>query len=243
MVNLYSMLSKRRSIRKNVDGLKLTDEDLQIVKNAINSAKRLYDYNLKWKIVKVEETNSKIGEYEVCIYSEKDDNNKYLVNIGYIFEQVDLFLEANNIGVCWLGIPRPKKKELDGLPFAIMIGLTKITSDCLRNSISEFKRKDYLWEGEFNKDVIEKSMLAPSACNSQCWNVVFKENVITVFRNKKVKTIIPRSFISFYNNIDMGIYLCFLEVAMLYNKYNFERKLYSENTDDTFIKIAEYVLK
>ena len=244
MKKYYEMLSKRLSIRKKVDGLNITSDDLDKVKKVIEQSKYLYDYKLEWEIVDIKETNSKIGEYAICIYSDVDNENKYLVNIGYIFEQVDLLLEENNIGVCWLGIPRPNKKELNGLKYAIMLGLTKINEDSLRKETSDFKRKDYLWDGDFDEDVIKMSMLAPSACNSQPWNVIYKDNIITVYRNKKVKTIIPRSFIKYYNNIDMGIYLCFLESCLDYKNYKYERKLYSEELDDNnYIKIAEYYLK
>lgn len=247
MKELYSMLSKRVSIRKSRIDNPFKTDDYDNIKTLIDSRmkeiKKLYDYNFKYELVDIKETNSKIGEFAICIYSEKFSDNLYLINIGYIFEQLELYLESIDIGVCWLGIPRPKKKDIDGLPHAIMLGLTKINSDMLRKDENDFKRKDYLWEGEFNNDVIIKSMLAPSSCNSQPWNVKYENNIISVYRNKKVKTIIPRSFLSYYNNIDMGIYLCFLEVALEYNNYKYDRKLMYEETDNSFIKIAEYKIK
>ena len=84
MKDLYCMLDKRKSVRK-ANGI-LTDDDLKIVHEALNNATSLYpDIKLIWEIVKAEETTSKIGEYEILIYSEIKDDNSHLLNIGYLF--------------------------------------------------------------------------------------------------------------------------------------------------------------
>lgn len=44
-------------------------------------------------------SKSRGGEYFILLYSEKKDN--YLQNIGYIGEQLDLFLPSLNIGCLW----------------------------------------------------------------------------------------------------------------------------------------------
>jgi nitroreductase len=36
----------------------------------------------------------------------------YLLNTGFIFEQIDLFLSSSGIGSCWLGLTNPKKAVL-----------------------------------------------------------------------------------------------------------------------------------
>ena len=48
---------------------------------------------------------------EHLLYSEKKDN--YLQNIGYIGEQLDLYLVSKNIGTLWFGIGKVKEKQLD----------------------------------------------------------------------------------------------------------------------------------
>ena len=246
MKELYSMLDKRKSVRTIDKNNLMTEKDLQIVKDYLDSITPLYsEIPVKWKIVEAKETNSKIGEYEVLIYSKKSECTDYLLNIGYMFEKADLFFEKNNIGVCWLGIPRPKDMVYEGLDYVIMLGLSKISENDLRTGIDDFKRKkeEKLWCGEFNEDVISKSLLAPSACNSQSWIIEKKENVITVYRNKHIITIIPKSRLDYFNSMDLGIYLCFLEVALLGNGYDFERKLINKDYSKDKILIAEYILK
>lgn len=245
MKSLYEMLDKRLSIRKKVEGLNINNEDLEKINLCIEKLKALTNDIIDYKIVKADETNSKIGEYEILVYSKKTNSTDYLINIGYMFEQLDLYLESINIGVCWLGIPRPNKKIKNELDYVIMLGITKIDNSYLRKDANDFKRKevDNLWKGLFNNDVKEKSLLAPSACNSQCWLVESDEAEIKVYRNKKNKTIIPRSFLNLYNSIDMGIYLCFLEVCLQYHNYDYNREFINKDIDDERILIAKYNIK
>ena len=59
-----------------------------------------------------------------------------------------------------------------------------------------------------------------------------------------LEKIVEAMISKYYNNIDMGIYLCFLESCLDYKNYKYERKLYSEELEDNnYIKIAEYYLK
>ena len=247
MINLYNYLNKRKSIRTIDKNNLLTDEDLKKINTYLAELKPLFDeYKIRTELVKNDKTNSKIGEYNLLIYSKKpaSKNSNYLLNVGYMFEQLDLYLFSINIGCCWLGLPKPKG-DLKDDEYVIMLGLSKIKEDDLRKDILEFKRKPVkeTWIGVFNQDVIEKASLAPSACNSQSWSVKVENNTLYVYRDKNVKTIIPRGFRRFFNSIDLGIYLCFLEIALLYNNYKFNRTIINDEFDkNDLILIARYEL-
>lgn len=74
------------------------------------------------KIVKEEETSCKRGsEYCILLYSEKKGN--YLQNIGYIGEQLDLYLASMDIGSLWFGIGKTEEENYNGLDFVIMIAI------------------------------------------------------------------------------------------------------------------------
>ena len=91
---------KRKSHRKFSDR-HLNSEELSFVSEVFYSAEPLIkDINVKSLIVKKEETSVSRGEYCLLVYSEKKDY--YLENVGYILSQVDLILQQNNIGVCFL---------------------------------------------------------------------------------------------------------------------------------------------
>lgn len=96
----YKMIFKRKSFRKFNDTLKLTNEELHDIDKKINNLIPLVDnIDVKYRIVRREETTCKRGEYCLLIYSEEKE--KFLLNIGYMFEQLDLYLANKDIGVCW----------------------------------------------------------------------------------------------------------------------------------------------
>ncbi len=245
MKELYKYLDKRKSIRKIDKDNLLNENDLKQIKKFINDLVPLFDeFNVRCELVKSDQTTSKIGEYNLLIYSTKPNskNTNHLLNIGYMFEQLDLKLASINIGCCWLGLPKPKSNYKND-EYIIMLGFSKIKEDDLRKSKDEFNRKKLsdIWEGSFDEDVIYKASLAPSACNSQSWKVKVDNNILLVYRDKNIKTIIPRSFRSFFNTIDLGIYLCFLEISLLMNNIRFEREIINDETDkESLILIARY---
>ncbi len=112
--DLYNMIFKRKSFHlfRNIGNEHITDEELKEIKNVFNSLVPLVDdIKVKIKIVK-DSTNCKRGqEYCILLYSEKKDN--YLQNIGYIGEQLDLYLVSKNIGTLWFGIGKVEENTDD----------------------------------------------------------------------------------------------------------------------------------
>lgn len=93
------------------------------------------------KIVKNITNCKRRQEYCILLYSEKKDN--YLQNIGYIGEQLDLYLVSKNVGTLWFGIGRPEEKQHDGLDFVIMIAIAKIDSETkFRKDMYKSRRKE-----------------------------------------------------------------------------------------------------
>jgi hypothetical protein len=180
-------------------------------------------------------------------YSEKKDN--YLQNIGYLGEQLDLYLVSKNIGTLWFGIGKVKEKELDGLSFVIMIAIAKVDSgDKFRKDMYKSKRKDLeeIWKGDFYLDIANIVRFAPSACNLQPWIVESSKDKLDVYRYKKPGKfgIMPRDMIVYYNQIDIGIFLCFLELCLKKNNISFDRKIFVESDVlNEKNKTATYLLK
>ena len=204
------------------------------------------------------------AEYCILIYSEKKEN--YLMNAGYIGEQLDLWLVSHNIGSLWFGIGRPDQPSFDGLDFVIMIAIHKVTDETkFRKDMFKAKRKplEETWVGDGlagaddlgigdglgaceGYGVAEIARFAPSACNTQPWYVENKDGVLTVFRYRKPgkRGIMPASSVSYYNRIDMGIYLCILEICLLKNGIAFDRELFTDDGgDEEFTRISVYRLK
>jgi len=232
--NLYDMIFKRKSFHlfRNIGNEHITEEELKDIETKFNTFKPLVeDIKVKIEIVK-DTTSCKRGqEYCILLYSEKKDN--YLQNIGYIGEQLDLYLVSKNIGTLWFGIGKVEEKELDGLDFVIMIAISKIDKeDKFRKDMYKSKRKELreIWNGDNYLDIANIVRFAPSACNTQPWFVDSKEKELNVYRYKKEgkRGIIPIDKVNYYNQIDIGIFLCFLELCLEKNNIGFDRTLYVE---------------
>lgn len=170
-------------------------------------------------------SNCKRGEYCILIYSEESQYS--LLNIGYTFEQLDLYLASMNIGVCWYGMGKVEEEKIDDLKFVIMLAIGKAEPDAFRKDYTKSKRKSVneIWSGDEWNEFANYIRYSPSACNSQPWRVVYEHGVLRIFRESKAKRIIPKDKIAFYNTIDMGIFLCFIEIWLLRNDYKFSRVL------------------
>lgn len=127
---LYDMIFKRKSFHlfRGIGNSRITEEELKDIENQFNKLKPLVEnIKVKIKIVKNETTCRRGQEYCILFYSEKKDN--YLQNIGYLGEQLDLYLVSKNIGTLWFGIGKVKEKKLDNLDFVIMIAIAKVDSE------------------------------------------------------------------------------------------------------------------
>ena len=228
------MIFKRKSFHlfRNIGKEHITNEELNDIEKYFSKLKPLVDnIKVKIKIVKDSTTCRRGQEYCILFYSEKKDN--YLQNIGYLGEQLDLYLVSKNIGTLWFGIGKVEEKNLDGLDFVIMIAIAKVDSSTkFRKDMYKSKRKSIneIWDGEYYLDIADIVRFAPSACNLQPWRVEATSDELKVFRYRKVgkRGIMPKDKVIYYNQIDIGIFLCFLELCLNNKKIEYDRFIYTE---------------
>ena len=247
----YNMIFKRKSfhIFRNVEG-EITEEELRIIKEKYETFSPLYE-NIKTelRIVPSEKTTCKRGQdYCILLYSEQKDG--YLHNIGYLGEQRDLLLSSMNIGALWFGIGKTEEKSENDLDYVIMLAIKKVNDEKkFRKDMFKSKRKELseVLSGNYFKDIINIARFAPSACNTQPWKVISEKDKLTVYRYKKSgkRGIMPADKVAYYNRIDIGIFLLFLELCLGHEGISFERKLFSDDsdTDRENTLIAEYYIK
>lgn len=131
--------------------------------------------------------------------------------------------------------------------FVIMFSVRKINDDSkYRKNMFKSKRKsvEEIWEGEQIMGVTDIVRFAPSACNTQPL-LVKNKGELSVFRYKKPgkRGIMPADKVSFYNRIDMGIFICYMDICLEHIGVDFEKKLYSDNDNDNELTLnAEYKL-
>jgi len=157
----------------------------------------------------------------ITICSEEKDG--YLENIGFLFQQMDLYLQTLGLGVCWLGMGRMNPKtatEVEGMKFVIMLAFGDPKGDQLRHNRKGFKRKTMGQIADKSDPRLEPARLAPSAVNSQPWYFAHEGENIHVYCSRKGSL------------LDAGIALAHLYVA---NEETF-RFFKAENAPE----VAEY---
>ena len=245
---LYSMIFKRKSFHIFRDIGSINPDELQSIEEKYKNLTPLINgIQTAIRIVPADQTTCRRGqEYCILLYSEKKEN--YLQNIGYIGEQLDLYLASLGIGALWFGIGKPDKPTYNGLDFIIMIAIAKIPENKFRKDMFKSKRKplNEIWNGEYYQDIGNIVRFTPSACNTQPWKVTAEEKSLTVYRYKKSgkRGIMPADKVAHYNRIDIGIFLCFLDLCLMENRIGFERELFTDNTKDDCEEVltAKYTL-
>ena len=247
-MDYYNQIFKRKSFHFFKDTGTLSADELQALEDFIKTVKPL-QAEIKTEICIVPEpetTCRRGGEYCILLYSETKDG--YLQNVGYIGEQIDLYLAAHDIGALWFGIGKPKAMQVNGLDFVIMISVAKMPVDKFRKDMFKSKRKplDEIWRGQplgFSEIV----RFAPSACNTQPWIVENTGSDLLVYRFKKPgkRGIMPADKVRYYNKIDMGIFLFILETCLAHENYQYDRTLFADTSDDSIEQtlIAKYTYR
>ena len=248
MIDFYKQIFKRKSFHFFTGGEKTTEEDIVSINNFIKTIVPLYP-NIKTEIVVVKENETTChrgADYCILFYSEP--KGEYLRNIGYIGEQIDLFLTSINIGALWFGIGKPKEKRNNNLEYVIMIAIKRMPENSFRKDMFKSKRKpiEEIWSGE-PLETTNIVRFTPSACNTQPWFVENNGNTLDVYRYKKPgkRGIMPIDKVMYYNRIDIGIFLFILETCLKQEGIAFQRELLTDSSDSETEKtlIAKYQMK
>ena len=98
----------------------------------------------------------------------------------------------------------------------------------------EEKEVAEIWSGDNYLNIANIVRFAPSACNTQPWKVESYEKELKVYRYRKEgkRGIMPKDKVIYYNQIDIGIFLCFLELCLENGKLKYNRELYVEEDKD-----------
>jgi hypothetical protein len=214
--DLYEAIFKRKSIRK-YDAAPLPAEALTEIEAFAAEAKPLVK-GIAYKIMLLNADQmgmvSVKAPHYLCFYSEKKEG--WLLNVGFILQQVDLQLSTHGYGSCWIGMGKPSGNPpaVKGMEYAIMLGFGKPAEPLYRTQVSEFRRLGLSEISQISGayDLLEPVRLAPSASNTQTWLLAGSSREILLYR-KKAK-FIKGAIYGKFNRIDMGIALCHLWLAI-----------------------------
>lgn len=207
-MTLKEMIHHRKSCR-SFTNVPVDAATLETVKAF--SMKPLYpDIRVQWDIVSRNQVKC-ICPWTtpqlITVYSE--ETGGYLENAGFLFQQMELYLQTLGLGVCWLGMGRMDPKtaqKVEGMKFVIMLAFGHPKDEGLRQDPKEFKRKAMKQITNKPDPRLEPARLAPSSVNSQPWYFLCHGEEIHVFCNRKGP-------LSDMNRIDVGIALAHLYVA------------------------------
>jgi len=213
-MELKDYIFKRKSTRSYL-AKEVEPEVLADVTEYISNLKPLYpDIKVKAEIVSKKDVKSImtwLPPQVLAIYSEEKEG--MFENIGFMFQQLDLYLHSLDLGSCWVGLGKADTSVLTeetSLKFVILLAFGYPKNDNFRTGSSDFKRKS-LTEISNNSDyALEPARVAPSAVNSQPWYFVSDNGIFHTYRNKKG---LLSKFRKTMNLIDMGIALAHMYVA------------------------------
>lgn len=213
-MDLKETIYKRQSIRK-YDKEPLSEETLKEIRQFIDNACVLNpDIEWSYDIVgrdKVRTLQRFKAPHYLLIFSQTKDN--YLQNVGFVFQQVDLFLQSRGIGSCWIGAGGPKNYENpnNGQEFIIMIMFGNPQAEIYRD-LSQFQRKIICEISDERDSKLIPAQLAPSAANTQTWYFTHNgDGSYNMYRNKRKIRLSKK--MDTWNQVDMGIALAHMYVA------------------------------
>jgi nitroreductase len=214
--DLYQVIFKRKSIRK-FDLTPLDENTLKEISNNLENLIPLHeDIKIEFKVLSpdlIKRRMMKKAPHYLAVFSETKEG--YLSNVGFMMQQMDLFLSANGLGSCWQGIPSLKKEALESsdLEFIILMPFGKPQDTLHRTKISEFRRKSLheITDIKGTDELLEAARIAPSATNAQPWFFTGDKNTIHAYALKPnfVKGLLTKK----YPPIDVGISLYHLKLA------------------------------
>lgn len=143
-----------------------------------------------------------------------EDNEDALMNVGFMYQQLDLYLQSRGLGTCWVGLGWPDEKLApppEGMKLAVMMAFGHPDGVPLRTDAAVFKRNQLAEIADLPDERLEPARLAPSATNSQPWYFVHDGDLLHVYREKL--TLLKKRTHGRMNLIDMGIMLAHLHVA------------------------------
>ena len=217
-MNLEDAIYKRQSIR-SYENISLDNETIDGIRDFIEGA-RVLNPDIKWsyEILPTDKISTMMrwkAPHYIAMFSEEKEN--YYQNIGFIFQQVDLFLQSKEIGSCWIGMGNPKEYKALNQKFIILMSFGK-SNKGIHRQIDQFRRKNLDAISDKSDERLIPAQFAPSAMNSQPWYFTHDDdgsyNIYRVNRG-----IIRNRFIGKWNQIDTGIALAHLYVS---NRDSFE---------------------
>jgi hypothetical protein len=200
-MGLYETIFVRRSVRKYND-VTVSEELLEKINEHIAGLKQLEGHNATFKVVP-----GKKAPFALLSYC--NDGTAEYVNVGYCLQEMDLFIQGLGLGSLWYGTKNATKNGKDGHCITMAFGNTDVP---FRKSEAEFKRLKVSEISNADNVTARAVRLAPSAQNSQPWDLTFDDSGLLIeYHGRGLMKIMLRAKLS---RIDLGIAIKCAELAL-----------------------------
>jgi hypothetical protein len=200
----YEAIFRRRSVR-SYTAEPLDADTLAALKSLLAQTEQLPEQNARFEIVTADALNGTKASYAILAFC--DDSDVAYANVGYVLQKVDLYLQSIGLGSGWTGMAQPKEKLQD---FCIALVFGKANQP-ERAGAADFKRLPIAKISNADNAIAQAARLAPSAINSQPWQLHFEEGKVTVSYLGRGLT---KRMLKKTNKIDVGIIARHIEVAL-----------------------------
>lgn len=251
MMNLYESIFVRKSVR-NYCMNEIEQKKLDQILNFANQIPLLSkDNKVEFKIINNVKENTHIAglfsvkaPYYFLIAAENKED--YLLNAGYILEQVSLYLTSKNLGSCFLNTKKPRRsKAIDfNYEYVTMLAFGSTNESLYRedDKIKRLVEKEFcIFKEEVNDDMkllLKAARLSPSLMNNQPWRLVVYKNRIHIFCKKSM--LLTKEY-NQTKEVDIGIILSHLLIAAeeLWLETTVKKL---DNISNRYFKTNEYVI-
>ena len=146
----------------------------------------------------------------IAIFSDGSDDA--LLNVSFMYQQLDLYAQSIGLGTCWVGLGSLTEAEPvpAGMKLAVMMAIG-MPDPARERPVIDTRRKPLEDIADRPDERLEPLRLAPSATNSQPWYVTHQGETLHLYREEL--GIIRQRTHGRMNKIDMGIGLCHLYVT------------------------------
>lgn len=212
--DLQKMIERRRSVRKYRSNA-VDPATIQKIADFCSAAQPLYpDIRIQSHIVTREQVRFYLPwktPQLIAVFSENKPG--YLENAGFIYQQVDLYLQSLGLGSCWLGLGKLRDMGIaaNDMEFVILMAFGYPDGSDLRSYPQDFQRRPPSDIADSLDERLEPARLAPSSTNSQPWYFVHDGDIIHAYRSEA--GLLRHRMLGNMNRIDMGIALAHLYVT------------------------------
>lgn len=222
IMNTLDAIFTGRSVRHYLQE-KLEWDEIADILDYANDLPKLTDTNaVEFKLVSNIETKQGFrgpfnikAPYYLCISSEEKED--YLLNAGYLMQQLNLFLISRGYGTCYMGgNPGMGLKATMKYSYVVALAFGKPSAPVSPDK-SEANRLPekavVVYKEDTSSDIkqlLTAARMAPSSYNNQPWRFVVYKNRIHVFTKKNL--MLAKIF-DHMKMVDMGIMLANLMMA------------------------------